>query len=253
MRVFFVAAAMAAIALTGFLGLGAARPALAQMRNDTPPPPQIPQLPDVPAPPAPKDPSSRVPPSTGLPPSLERPQTPGRPSQRAASPAVSAPKNAQLSLDDLFARLKAAPTPDAGEMVARQIEARWLASGSETIDLLMIRAIGAMKGNDQGLALDLLDSILVLKPDYAEAWNRRATIHFLKKDFGRSIADVEQTLRLEPRHFGALAGLAAMLKDMDRKKQALEVYRMVVDLYPSLESVKKDFEQLSVEVGGRSL
>ena len=78
---------------------------------------------------------------------------------------------------------------------------------SDTTDLLMARVQKAIENKDLALALKLLDAVVKIKPDYIEAWNRRATIYYMQKDYGRSLADIRQVLRLEPRHFGALTGL----------------------------------------------
>ncbi|WP_407049822.1 tetratricopeptide repeat protein [Methyloraptor flagellatus] len=157
------------------------------------------------------------------------------------------------SLDELFARLKRAPSDDVASFNRQKIELKWLESGSDTVDLLMSRALMALQADNKSLALDLLDAILILKPDFAEAHNRRATVYFMNKDFGRSIAEVETVLRLEPRHFGALVGLAGMLKELDRKKEALAVYRRALDLDPRLPNAAKEAAELATEVEGREL
>ncbi len=71
----------------------------------------------------------------------------------------------------------------------------------------MTRVKTAIEAQDTDLALQLLDAIIKIKPDYIEAWNRRATLYYMKKDYGHSIADIRQVLKREPRHFGALSGL----------------------------------------------
>src|SRR5712671_5067228 len=98
------------------------------------------------------------------------------------------------NLDFLFEALKAAPDADAAKLVEGRIWALWLASGSDTADLLMMRVKTAVDEKDTKLALQLLDSVIELKPDYVEAWNRRATIHFANKEYGRSLADIRQVL-----------------------------------------------------------
>ncbi|MEJ1160243.1 tetratricopeptide repeat protein [Prosthecomicrobium sp. N25] len=158
-----------------------------------------------------------------------------------------------VTLDDLFDRLKKAKRPEAAASVSREIEARWLASGSDTVDLLMIRALTAIKAKDMALAMDLLDAIVTLKPDYVEGWNKRATLHYSRKDLGRSLADIEMTLRLEPRHYGALYGLATVFKDLGQKDKALDAYRKVLALNPQMPNVEKEIKELATEVEGRDL
>ena len=80
----------------------------------------------------------------------------------------------------------------------------WVSSGSDTCNLLMSRVKAATDDKDYNLAIKLLDSVIALKPDYVEAWNRRATVYYLKQDYGHAIADIREVLAREPRHFGAL-------------------------------------------------
>src|SRR6185436_13037606 len=98
------------------------------------------------------------------------------------------------NLDFLFEALKAAPDADSAKLVESRIWALWLASGSDTTDLLMSRVKTAIDGKDTSLAIELLDAVLELRPDYVEAWNRRATLHFANKNYGKSLADIRQVL-----------------------------------------------------------
>src|SRR5581483_8042192 len=100
-----------------------------------------------------------------------------------------------------------APDDATAKAIEERIWALWFVSPSDTANLLMTRVRTAVEAKDTDLALKLLDAIIEVKPDFVEAWNRRASIYFLKKDFGKSLADIRQVLKLEPRHFGALSGL----------------------------------------------
>src|SRR5881275_3297718 len=105
------------------------------------------------------------------------------------------------NLDFLFEALKAAPDADSAKLVEGRIWALWLASGSDTTDLLMSRVKSAMDSKDNALAIQLLDAVVRLKPDYVEGWNRRATLRFAAKDYAGALADIQQVLGREPRHF----------------------------------------------------
>jgi tetratricopeptide (TPR) repeat protein len=134
------------------------------------------------------------------------------------------------------------------------IAALWLKSGSDTVDLMMEWTQQAVKDKNYPLALDYLDRIVTLKPDYVEGWNTRATVYYLREDYGRALADIEKTLRIEPRHFGALTGLGTIMREIGDDKRALEVYRKVLVLDPHLESVKDAIKELSDQgVEGRDL
>src|SRR6266536_3177136 len=94
------------------------------------------------------------------------------------------------NVDFLFEALKAAPDEETAKHVENRIWALWIVSGSDTADLLMSRVKQAVDGKDVDLGIRLLDSIIQLKPDYVEAWNRRATLYFTKKDYGNALADI---------------------------------------------------------------
>ncbi|MGE0063865.1 MAG: tetratricopeptide repeat protein [Xanthobacteraceae bacterium] len=157
------------------------------------------------------------------------------------------------NLDFLFEALKIAPDDTTAKAIEQRIWALWFVSRSDTADLLMARARQAYEGKDIDLALKLLDAIVVIKPDYVEAWNRRATIYFLQKDYGKSLADISQVLRLEPRHFGALSGLGMILEEFGDDKHALEAYRRAVEVYPRMERIPDQIKKLQEKVEGRDI
>jgi tetratricopeptide (TPR) repeat protein len=157
------------------------------------------------------------------------------------------------NIDFLFDALKAAPDDETARMIEGRIWALWFASGSATADLLMSRVKTAIEGKEEDLALQLLDAIIELKPDYVEAWNRRATVHFTKKDYGRAIADIGQVLAREPRHFGALTGLGMILQEMGEDKRALEAFRRALELDPHLEKIPEFVKALTDKVEGRAI
>jgi tetratricopeptide (TPR) repeat protein len=161
--------------------------------------------------------------------------------------------NRAHSLDFLFGALKAAPNVETAKAVEQRIWALWMISRSDTANLLMTRVQKAIEEKDIDLAITLLDAIVKIKPDYIEAWNRRATIYYMKKDYGRSIADIRQVLKLEPRHFGALTGLGLILQDIGDDKQALEVYRRALAVYPRLERIPDVVKTLQEKVEGRDI
>ena len=156
-------------------------------------------------------------------------------------------------IDFLFGALKAAPDADAAKAVEGRIWSLWLVSKSDTTNLLMTRVRTAVEAKNLDLAVKLLDSIVVLKPDYVEGWNRRATINFMRKDYTRSIEDIRQVLAREPRHFGALAGLGLIMQDLGDDKRALEVYRKAIAIHPRLPRVPDLIKTLTEKVEGRDI
>jgi tetratricopeptide (TPR) repeat protein len=152
-------------------------------------------------------------------------------------------------LDALFARLKVAS--DAGE--AGKIEARiwelWLDSGDPHVNQLMDYAIAAVDAHAYGLAINYLDTVIVTKPDYAEGWNKRATVYWLMHDYDKSLADIASTLALEPRHWGALAGLGMIMRDLGANQKAVDAFKQALAIDPNLDDVKVGLELLEDKLG----
>jgi tetratricopeptide (TPR) repeat protein len=157
------------------------------------------------------------------------------------------------NLDFLFGALKAAPDAESAKVVENRIWALWLASGSDTANLLMSRVKEATEAKDLDLALKLLDAIVKIKPDYVEAWNRRATIHYTRKEFGQSLMDIRQVLIREPRHFGALSGLGMILQEFGDDRRALVVFRRALEINPHLDKIPEMVKSLTEKVEGRDI
>jgi tetratricopeptide (TPR) repeat protein len=157
------------------------------------------------------------------------------------------------NLDFLFDALKIAPDDETARAIEQRIWAIWAVSKSDTANLLMTRVRKAIEDKDLDLALKLLDAIVRIKPDYVEAWNRRATIYFMKNDFGKSLADIRHVLKLEPRHFGALSGLGLILQELGDDRHALDVYRRALAIYPRLERVPDTVKRLEEKVEGKDI
>ena len=157
------------------------------------------------------------------------------------------------NLDFLFEALKVAPDDVSAKGVEDRIWALWLASGSDTANLLMSRVKDAVEAQDLNLAITLLDAIIAIKPDYTEAWNRRATLYYMKKDYGAALADIQQVLAREPRHFGAMSGLGMILQEFGDDKHALEVFRRVLTIHPRLQRIPDMVKQLTEKVEGRDI
>ena len=157
------------------------------------------------------------------------------------------------NLDFLFGALKAAPDAESAKQVENRIWALWLASGSDTANLLMTRAKSAIDSNDLDLAVELLDAIVKIKPDYIEAWNRRATLHYMRKEYGQSMEDIRQVLIREPRHFGAMSGLGMILQEFGDEKHALDVFRRALEINPHLSKIDELVKSLTEKVEGRAI
>ena len=156
-------------------------------------------------------------------------------------------------LTKLFAELKREDNETHAKRLADRIMAEWATSGSATVDLMMRWADSAVDAKNYPMALDFLDQIIVMQPDYAEGWNRRATLYFLMNDYRRSMTDIQRTLALEPRHFGALMGLGAILKEVGRKERAMEAYERALAVYPMLREAQKQVGEIADELAGHRI
>jgi tetratricopeptide (TPR) repeat protein len=169
----------------------------------------------------------------------------------ATTPPVAVTKEARL--DQLFADLKRERNEKAAERIAGRIWGEWFQSGSASIDLMMQWSQKAMDDQKFDVALDFLDQVVTLQPKYAEGWNRRATVHYMMRNFGKSMSDIDQTLQLEPRHFGALSGLAQIMAATGHKQSALEAWQKVLAIYPMMRSAQDQVATLSEELAGEGI
>ncbi|MDH7799328.1 MULTISPECIES: hypothetical protein [unclassified Beijerinckia] len=156
-------------------------------------------------------------------------------------------------LSELFDRLAKAEDEEEAKGVAGAIERVFLRSGSDTADLLMSRALSSVRQREFKTATELLDKLVVVEPEWAEAWNQRATARYRADDVQGAVADLGQVLVLEPRHFGALSALGYILYSNGFDRRALDVMRKTLEIYPKQEDVRKLVEQLGQKIDGRDL
>jgi tetratricopeptide (TPR) repeat protein len=175
------------------------------------------------------------------------------------TPDSSPPEAARVTpdkkaeLDALFQTLRSTKDKDEAKSAETRILALWLDSGSDTIDLLMNWVIGAIEDKDYAAALDLLDRVTSMKPDYAEGWNKRASVYFLLDDYSKSASDIRRTLALEPRHFGALSGLGMIIRSLGDNKGAMAAYRQALEFDPFLDNVREALEEMEKKAAGRDI
>lgn len=184
---------------------------------------------------------------------------PGEPEQAAPPPETTPPASPaeeearrQARLDALFARLASEETRD-WQRVQDEIWRMWGLSGSPAMDLLLRRADEAVENGDPELALRFLDDLVRLAPDFAEGWNKRATVYYVLGEYGRSVADIERVLALEPRHFGALSGLGIILERLGDKAGAFAAYSRALEVHPNLPGASEAVKRLRPDVQGREL
>ncbi|MCL4765189.1 MAG: tetratricopeptide repeat protein [Hyphomicrobiaceae bacterium] len=156
-------------------------------------------------------------------------------------------------LDNLYALLATAEDEQAAEQTSKAILKLWATSGSDTVTVLMARAVKAMQDKNQSLALRLLDAIVEQAPDYAEGWSQRAHVLYLEGQARRAIGDLRRALALDPNHFRALSALGHILREYGEKNGALTAYRKLLDVHPFAEGAGQAVDELEREVGGQGI
>lgn len=172
-----------------------------------------------------------------------------------AAPAPGEPigNDREARLDRLFDKLAGAKTAEDAKRFEHTIDELWGRSGSDTADLLTLRAEELVAGEDSEGALKLLDAALQAKPDYAEGWNKRATLYFLRGDYVSAMSAIRETLRYEPRHYGAWAGLGRILEQTGDNRRALDAYRRALAIHPHLDGLKDEVDKLAIKIRGEEL
>lgn len=127
----------------------------------------------------------------------------------------------------------------------------WTRSGDAAIDALMARATEAMQSGQYAEAIKLLDQVVKKKPEFAEGWNRRATVHYLAGELRKSIADCDEVLKRNPGHFGALSGLGQIYLQLDDEQKALEWFRRALEVNPNMLSVEMNVRMLEERLKSR--
>ncbi len=156
-------------------------------------------------------------------------------------------------LDALFAALKTARTEEEGDVLVAEIWRVWLQSGKPELDAAMQQAVNYMAVGLGALAMPILDDILAKAPDWAEAWNKRATLLYLMGEHDRSLADIERVLALEPRHFGALAGIGLIRMAKGEPREALAAFRRALAVNPFLKERFALIPELERQIGEKPL
>jgi tetratricopeptide (TPR) repeat protein len=155
-------------------------------------------------------------------------------------------------LDQLFTALAGAGE-DEWEAIETDIWVEWSHSGSAAMDLLLERGRQAMAAGDSEAAIAHLSALIDHAPDFPEGWNARATAYFQAGLYGPSLADIRQVLALEPRHFGALAGLGLILEEIGEEAGALEAYRLGAEVHPRRTSFVEGIARLERKVLGKGI
>ena len=161
-------------------------------------------------------------------------------------------------LDKLFSKLKNTKDLSSAQLIENEIWEIWSIHPSDDrrgfrLTELLIQGTRLMNMRDLSKAYELFTKIIATEPDWSEAWNKRATVLYLMKQYESSLADIEITLVLEPRHFGALSGQALNYIELNLYEKAIESYKAAQKIYPLLDSAKKMIPELQALINDQSI
>jgi tetratricopeptide (TPR) repeat protein len=156
-------------------------------------------------------------------------------------------------LDNLYALLATAEDEQAAEQTSAAITRIWSVSGSDTVTVLMARALKAAQEKNTELALRMLDGVVEQAPDYAEGWSQRAHLLYAEGNVERAVGDLRRALALDPNNFRALSALGHILREAGEKKGALVAYKKLLEVHPFAQGAQQAVEELDREVSGRGI
>lgn len=173
-----------------------------------------------------------------------------------AAPTLSASLRADQNdprLPQLFERLKATESPVEVDALENRIWHIWMTSDNDEVNRLMAAGSHAMAAQDYRAALAAFDRIVAIAPNFAEGWNKRATVYFVLGDYAASLRDIDRTLALEPRHFGALTGLGLVHSELGEAAAALNAFERALAINPHMPNVRRNVETLRKRIGGEEI
>jgi tetratricopeptide (TPR) repeat protein len=153
----------------------------------------------------------------------------------------------------LFIALKATADADEADQLEASIWALWGLSGDDEIDQIMTIGINAMGDGDGETALTAFNEIISRAPDYAEGWNKRATLFYLAGEQELAISDIKKTLALERRHFGGYSGLGLVYMALGEERKALEAFEKALEIHPHMDGAESHIRELRDIVKGRGI
>ncbi len=148
------------------------------------------------------------------------------------------------TLDALFQRLKTAASPEEAKPIENAIWDLWHHKGVEAVDHTMALGIVAASQGDLRRSLDYFDRVVRAAPDFAEGWNKRATVYYMMGDYTASVEDIRRTLALEPRHFGALSGMGLIYDALGDAEAAVKVWEKALEIHPHMEGIRNRIREL---------
>ncbi len=147
-------------------------------------------------------------------------------------------------LDTIFDRIKTTDNNAEGAALAELIWEIWLQSDNDIVNDLMSKGIEEMSVRNYKAALTAFNKMGEIDPEFAEGWNKRATVYYLMENYRASMRDIERTLTLEPRHFGALSGLGLIFLAIGNDGAALKAFEAALEVNPHMPGPRAYVEEL---------
>lgn len=152
------------------------------------------------------------------------------------------------NLKDLYLELKQAKTENQARGIENRIWKQWIVGPNKEVTDLLAKAMERRRAYDFAGALTILNNVVKKSPNWAEGWNQKSFVHFLREEFDKSLEDADKAIKLEPNHFGALAGKAQILMSQGRTKLGQKAIRQAIKLNPFLKE-----RALLIEIPGQEL
>ncbi len=151
-------------------------------------------------------------------------------------------------LDDLFSTLLISSNLTTIRATENQIWAIWFEHPNDDVEQLMQLGVTRMNYNRYADAMLIFTQLIENFPDYAEGWNRRATLHYVLGNYDESIADIERVLELEPRHFGALSGLGLVYLQQEQLAKAKEAFENLINVHPNSPNAQENLRRVNEDL-----
>ncbi len=167
------------------------------------------------------------------------------------APGSSRADQYDARLEPLFERLQTTSDPADAAALQQQIWQIWIEFEDPSVSQMMRSGVAAMARGEHEAALDMFDRMVKQAPDFAEAWNKRATVLYLMGRFEESVLDIQHTLELEPRHFGALSGLGLIYDAVEKPAAAIRSFEAALKINPHLTGTRERIIDLRKKLKGR--
>jgi len=153
-------------------------------------------------------------------------------------------------LDDLFKQLQTTDSDDEAHAIENTIWDIWSTSDDERVERYMHAGSRQIDDGDLRGALITFERVVEMAPRFAEGWNKRATVQYLLHNYDASASDIAETLKLEPRHFGALSGLGLVNIALGRTRAAIAAFEMALAVHPHLNAARENIKLLKKNLEG---